>query len=299
MNIGKVRAVLCVVISGLMWGTSGIFAPYLTGYGVTALQMTAIRGLVSFLIFFVYMALFKRQLFRVEKNHIPLFITAGLMMFLASATYYLSMQRTSVATSVMLMYTAPIFVLVYAAFNLGEKLTKTKIFCGIAVFIGCALVSGIIGGMKYDFLGIIMGIAAGLTYASYNIVTKVEMNKKVNPISASFYCYGAMSFFGLLFSKPLNIIKVAAENSIEVTFMMIGLGVMTFALPYFLYTLGLKALPAGVAACLGVIEPLAATLYSLIIFNQTLSLYQIIGIVLVLGAAVILGMADEPKKIKK
>ncbi len=299
MNKGKASALLCVVLSGLLWGTSGIFAPYLTKYNVTALQMTAIRGLVSFLIFLIYIALFKRKLFKIKISHLPFFALTGLVMFLSSATYYFSMQKTSVATSVMLLYTAPIFVLIYAALYFGERLTKVKIFCGVSVFLGCALVSGIVGGMKYDFLGILIGIASGLSYAIYNIITKLVMNKKVNPISATLYSYGFMSLFGLLFSKPMNIIKVSMENSFSVTLMMFGLGIMTFALPYFLYTLGLKGLPAGVAACLGVIEPIAATIYSSLLFRQIPDIYQIIGMIMVLGAAVILGLADEPKMAKK
>ena len=69
---------------------------------------------------------------------------------------------------------------------------------------------------------------------------------------------------------------------------MIGLGICTFVLPYFLYTLSMRDLPAGTASALSIIEPLAATLFSVIIFKEKLSLTAILGTVLILAATVLL-----------
>ena len=302
MILGKVikmknRAILLIILAGLLWGTSGIFVNFLSPYGITAFQMTAIRGVVSVIAIGTYMLLTARRMitkvFKLKLRDLPLIAGAGLSMFVTAAAYYISMQLTSIATSVILMYTAPIFVTCYSVIFLKEKLTVKKALAVIAVFLGCAFVSGVVGGIKMNFWGVLIGLLSGISYSAYNIITKAEMKRNVNPVSATFYCYIFMAVLALLISKPQGIITVAMNNSISVIFLMLGLGFFTFAMPYLLYTIALRDVSASLATNLGVIEPLAATVYSAVIFKEVLSVYQIIGIVLVIGAVIVLGRSEE------
>ena len=62
---------------------------------------------------------------------------------------------------------------------------------------------------------------------------------------------------------------------------------------YFLYTMSMKDLPAGVAAAMGIMEPLSATVFSILLLGEKLSVFSLTGIILILGAAVILSRTDE------
>lgn len=134
-----------IILAGLFWGTSGIFVHYIAPYGIYSIQMTAIRGTVSCLVIGLYLPLKDKNLFKIKISQIPLFHGAGLGMFFAAYCYYTSMQMTSVAISVMLMYTAPLFVMAYSVAFMGEKFIKIKGISVAAMFVGCGLVSGIIG----------------------------------------------------------------------------------------------------------------------------------------------------------
>lgn len=287
------KALICIILAGLLWGTSGIFVHYLAPYGITSMQMTAIRGVVSLIAIGIYILATDRELFRTNFVNLLLGAGAGLSMFITASAYYTSMQLTSVSTSVILMYTAPLFVMAYSVVFLKEKFTFIKGISVIGIFIGCALVSGVVGGMKYNTLGIIIGFISGIAYSAYNIFTKIEMNRKINPLTATFYCYVFMAFFAVVFSSPQNLIPIVKQNPPVFILAFIGLGVLTSAMPYFLYTIGLKKLPAGVASSLGIIEPLAATIYSMILFGEKLSIYHIIGVVLILCAVVLLSRPEE------
>ena len=293
----KNRAIFFIVLAGLMWGTSGVFVNYLSPYGITALQMAAIRGIVSVLAIGTYLLVTTKskitKVLTVRLRDIPLIIGAGISVFMTASSYYISMQLTSVATSVILMYTAPLFVTCYSVVFMKEKLTIAKGAGIITIFVGCALVSGVVGGMKMNFTGVAIGLLAGISYSAYNIITKIEMKRQVQPISATFYCYLTMAMLGLLVSSPQNIVTVAMNNSVGVTLLMLGLGIFTFTLPYFLYTVALKDVSASLASGLGTIEPLAATVYSVVLFKEQLSVYQIIGIVLVICAVIVLGRSKE------
>ena len=288
----KKSAFIYIALAGLLWGTSVIFVHFLAPIGFSSQQMTAMRGVVSLLALLIYIFFTYKELFKIKKSYIPFFIGAGITMNLTATCYYFSMQASSPSTAVVLMYSAPVFVMIYSVLFMGEKLTTIKTMSVFFMIVGCGLVSGIIGGLKFSFWGILIGFVSGLTYSAYNIITKLEMKKSIHPLTATFYCYVFMALSAVLISNPSEIISITMQNPALNIPLVIGVGIFTSVLPYFLYTLGLKALPAGTASALGIIEPLAATVYSVIFFSEPLSLASIIGIVLILGATVMLSRSE-------
>ena len=289
----KKTGLLYIIIASVLWGTSGIFVHHLAPYGITSMQMTLIRSLVSFICIAGYILISDRTLFRTNLKELLLFAGSGLSFFSTATCYYHSMQLTSISTAVVLMYTAPIFVMIYSVMFLGEKLTKTKLIAVIAKLIGCALVSGIIGGLKFNALGILIGFMSGISYASYNILTKIAMQKGINPIKANLYCFIIGTIIGLAVSNPPGLITSMSAAPIVTSLLGIGVGIVACVLPYFFYTLALREIPAGTASSLGILEPMAATILSIIIFGEVLYVSSAIGIVLILAAVFMLGKESE------
>ena len=73
--------------------------------------------------------------------------------------------------------------------------------------------------------------------------------------------------------------------------LLIGMGICTCVIPYFLYALSMKELSAGTASALGIIEPMAATVYSVVLFREKLDAFSGAGIVLILASVFLLGKA--------
>ena len=172
-----------------------------------------------------------------------------------------------------------------------EKFTFLKGVAIVLMLMGCALVSGVVGGLKYDLTGILLGILSGITYGAYSIITKIEMQKKFDSLSATFYCYLVMAVISMCVSKPFEVFSISV-SSWQTMLLMIGLGIFTFALPYFLYNLGLEKIPAGTASSLAVFEPLAATFYSIVFFNEPLGFFSVIGFISIVVSVIMLSRAD-------
>lgn len=289
----KKLALTYIISASVLWGTSGIFVHFLAPFGFSSLQMTFLRAIVSAAALGIYILITNRSLFKADIKQLLLYAGSGVSFFLTASCYYFSMQATSISTAVVLMYTAPIFVMIYSVAFLGERLTKTKTIAVVAMIAGCGLVSGIIGGLKFDLTGILFGFLSGISYSAYNIFTKIEMRKKCNPISATFYCFSAAVILGLFTCNIRSLPSAFAENLPVTIPLAIGLGIFTCVLPYFLYTLSLKELPAGTASALGIIEPMAATVFSVIIFREVLGIYSVLGIVLILGSVFLLSKSKE------
>lgn len=288
----KKTAFIYIILAGMLWGTSGIYVHFLAPMGLSSSQMTCIRGFASVVILSLYALLRDRKLFIANPKQLFLYVLSGVSMYLTGSCYFTSMQLTSVSTAVVLMYTAPIIVMIYSVIFLGEKLTPLKTVAVICMIVGCGFVSGIVGGLKFNLTGIIIGFISGIAYSAYNIVTKIQMKQKCNPVTANIYCFVFVSIIALAVSKPWQIAAVAVQNPSSLL-LMAGCGICTCVLPYFFYTLALKSLPAGTVSAMGIVEPMAATIFSITLLGEKIDIYSVCGIILIVGAVFMLSRTNE------
>ncbi len=289
----KRKAILLAALSSLLFATSCIFVHYLTPFGFTPMEMTAMRGVVSAVLIVVYVFFHNRKLFRAKPVELLLFFCSGLAMFSAAFCYYESIGKSGVATAVVLMYTSPIYVLAFSVLFLKEKLTAKKIICVTVMLFGVVLVSGILNGSQFNFLGVLLGLLAGFSFGMYNIVTKITMKRGSDPMTAMTYSFIFMGLISLLFVDVSNMAALTAQSPVIILILMVGIGVFTCFLSYLIYAYALKDLPAGVAAALGLIEPVAAIVYGVILFGDELTWVLIAGIVLILGAVFVMSRVEE------
>ena len=292
----KKTAFIYIVIAGILWGTSGIFVNFLSPYGFTSLHMTALRGTVSFIGVLIFILLKDPKLLKTKLTDLLLFIASGVALFGTSSCYYACLQATSISTAVVLMYTAPVIVMLVSVIFMGETFNKFKLVSIICMILGCALVSGIIGGMKFDAFGIMLGIMSSIAYSAYNILAKIQMQRNASPATATLYCFATVTAIALAVSEPVNIIRITAQDPAVIIPLIIGLGICTFIIPYVLYTIALKYLPAGTASALSIVEPMAATVFSIVIFKEMPSVSSAIGIVLIILAVFLLSRTEKQSR---
>ena len=289
----KKLSFIYIILAGITWGTSGIFVNFLSPYGFTSIQLTAVRATVSLISIGIFILIRERNALKATPKELLLFLGSGVTLFGTSTCYYISMQATSISTAVVLMYTAPVIVMIYSVAFLGEKLTKLKMLAVFFMIIGCGFVSGIIGGLKFDLVGILIGMLSGISYSAYNILTKIQMEKGIKSVTASFYNFLITSVISLIIANPVKLGANAAAHPMVTIPLMIALGVVTYVIPYVLYTNAMKYLPAGTASALGIVEPMAATVFSIVIFHEKLSLPSAVGIILILSAVLMLSSTEK------
>ncbi len=289
----KTKAFIYIVLTGILWGTSGLFVHSLSPFGFSSLQMTAMRGGVAAICFFLYALIRDKSIFKVSMSELLLFALSGIGIFGTASCYFASMQASGVSTAVVLMYTAPIFVMAYSVAFLGEKLTPKKLIAVVLMLMGCVLVSGIIGGANGNFYGILLGLMSGISYSAYNIFTKIQMRRGYRPLSATLYCFIFMGALALTVSNPWQMVQFAMASPVKIIPLMLGIGIFTAVLPYLLYTLALRELPVGTASAMGIIEPMSACIFSITLLGEKLSFLSACGIILILGAVILLSKTSE------
>ncbi len=291
----KQKAFILVILAGILWGTSGIFVHYLAPLGFSSIQMTAMRSVIAAVIITAFVLPRDRSLFRTSKIDLCIFALSAITLFGTGTCYFLSMQASAISTAVVLMYMAPVYVSVFSVMFFGERLTATKAVCVIIMLTGCALVSGISGGLALNLSGIAMGLLSGICYGAYNILTKLSMRKGTQPLQATLYVFIFTALLSLLLCDPIDLYKKAAAQPALTLPLILGIGVVTCVLPYLFYTIAMKHLDASTAASLGIVEPLTATLIGVWMFEETLDVWSGIGVLLIPLGVLLLSRCDSPK----
>lgn len=286
----EIIAALCVIAAGILWGTMGIFVRCFGAWGFSTIQITAFRILLAAVIFVVFLAVTDRKKLKIRLRDIPLFIGLGVgSIFLMSVTYFSTMQRTSLSVAAILLYTAPIFVMLMSVLFLKEKLTVRKLVALAAAFAGCVLVTGIGGEAAVDGIGIATGLLSGLSYALYSILGIFAL-RRYHPYTVSAYSFVMAVLAELCVCHPVEMARRASETPEPWKILALAavMAFFTAFAPYLLYTMGLRRVEAGKAAIMATVEPMVATILGVAVFREELTAWSIAGIVLILLAIGIL-----------
>ena len=277
-----------VIVAGIFWGTMGVFSNELNSLGFNSMENSAIRLITCALVFVI---LNFRKL-KIDPRDIWKFCITGIFSILAmSLTYFESIKRSSLTIASILLYTAPIMVTVMSAIFYKEKITPVKLLCLVGAILGIVLISGTGGKTGLSTAGLIFGLLSGFSYALYSILGKMIL-KKYEPFTLFTYAF-IFAAIGSCFVCDIPSIAsktIASKNIVYTVMIMAGCGIVTSAVPYTLYTLGLKYMPAGKASILACVEPLTATIIGISFYGDRLGVVSANGIVLIISSVVVISL---------
>ena len=173
-------APFCVVAAGICWGIIGLFTRQLSAYGLSPLQITFGRALVT-AIAMAGVALFRQpRSLAIAPRDIWMFLGTGLgSIVFFNICYFTAIELTTLSVAAILLYTAPSIVMVFSIFLFHERFTRRKGFCLVLAFVGCVLVSGL--GMGHvEAAGILAGLGSGFGYASIPFLAAMPW-RNMNP----------------------------------------------------------------------------------------------------------------------
>ena len=290
-----VKGSLCAMIAGIVWGTMSIFVENLKDIGISTMAIVFLRTSLTAILITLCLALFKRELFKIRLKDIWIFLGNGILSLVAfTFCYFNSIVKSSAAIAAVLLYTAPVFVMILSLVIFKESLTKTKILaCAIAI-LGCVLTSGLLDSKtNISIEGILFGLGSGFCYALYSIFTLFAIKRGYNALTIVLYSFLFAALSSMPFADLTNTLPIVFSSTTPLLY-TVGMGIVTAVIPYFLYTTALDNIEAGKASIIASIELVVASLIGFFIFKQDLSLLAILGIILVLSSIVILNV-----KLKK
>ena len=285
------------VLSGIMFGASGVFVRNLSAYGINNLTILFLRVLFAMLAMFIGILIYNRKLFKIQIHDIPLFIGTGLLGMLGlNLCYNEAINRLTLSLAAVLLSTAPIFVMFLAAVIFKERVTFKKIVCMLLAIAGCILASGLLeqkSELGISAMGILAGIAAALFYALYSIFSRKATDKNYHTYTVIFYSVLLITLILLPFADYENIGRFISDNPAPHMLFLIAHSLCTSVLPYVFLTLALLYAEAGKVSILASGgEPIAAVAFGIIFYAEIPTLLMLTGLLITIAALAFLCTTD-------
>jgi len=203
--------------------------------------------------------------------------------------YYVAIQRTNVATAIIVQYTAPVWVLLYVVARGQQKLSAQKVIAVALAVAGSVLVIGIVGAkqqraLRLDSYGIVAALLASFSFAFYNVAGH-RILARYDRWRVLVWTLTAASAFWLVVNPPWKIID-AHYAPAQWLFLFVFSMISVFG-AFSLYFLGLQYLEPTRAIIASCLEPVFSILLAALLLGEVLRPIQTLGIVFVLAAIVI------------
>ena len=285
-----------VILAAVCWGYIGVFNRLLASAGVDMSNRVFVRNFFSFVLLTLVFALVRREVFRVRLRDLPIFMGSGFLSILTLSWVYFNCQmECSLAVAAILLYLAPSMVVLMSAALWKSPITRRKVAALVLALLGCALVSGVVGGeLTGTPRGLLFGVASAFCYATYTIFAHYGLARypAYTMIYWTFFFAGLGSL--LFLDLPALLPGLVTARGVAGA---AGLVLVATVLPYLFYTKGLEGVESGKASIIANVEPVVAALNGVVLFHEKLSVWVLLGIVCVLGTVVLLAK-DEKKEIR-
>ena len=285
---------LLLVLSMTVFGTLGAFVKNIS---VSSSEIALYRAVMATVILGLFLLITGQKIpLRDIKKEIPLLLVSGAVMGFNWILLFEAYKYTSVSTATLSYYFAPVIVTAVCPVLFREKLTVKQIICFVMSTVGLVLITGI-GGFSgnRNFIGILFGLSAAVLYATVVLINKFIKNiEGIHRTFLQFLSAAVVLLPYVLLTDGINVLTLDGKGVVN----LIIVGVVHTGIAYCLYFPSLKEMAGQEAALLSYIDPLVAVVISVTVLNETITLTQIAGGVLILGFSV-LNEISPKKEVNK
>ena len=270
---------LMLVASMTIFGTLGIFV---RNVPVSSGELALYRAVLAALLIAGYLLVTKQRIpFASMKKEIPLLLASGVAMGMNWILLFEAYKYTTVSLATLSYYFAPVIVTIVCPVLFKEKLTGKQALCFVMSTLGLVMITGIGDvGSGSDLTGILFGLGAAVFYAAVILLNKFI--KKVEGIHRTFLQFLSAIVVLIPYVMLTSGVTLGKLNGIGWVNLLI-IGFIHTGLTYCMYFSALKELPGQKAAILSYIDPLVAVMISVTLLGESMTLWQAVGGILILG----------------
>ena len=289
------------ILAGIMFGSTGIFVRTLTENGVDSTTLLFWRFSIAVIYMLIAILITDKNLLKINKEDIPLFIVCGLCVLGLNLCYNSSINSVPLSLAAILLSTAPVFVLILEYFLFGERISSIKVISVILVLFGCTLVTGLLeeNSISISIFGIIAGIGSAIFWAIYTLSSRKSIEMGKHTFTILFYSLIIITLVSLPFTNFTQISNFVSQDILKNTIFLLLHSLVSFALPYIFITISLNHLDAGTTVILSSDEPIAALIFGMIFYLEMPTPLMVCGVFITIIALIMLSRSSEEKSNAK
>ena len=260
----------------------GTLALFVKKINVSSGEIALYRAILAAAIILIFLLITRQKIdLKKVKKELPLILLSGMAMGFNWIFLFEAYKYTTVSVATLTYYFAPIIVTIVCPFIFKEKLGGKEIICFIASTIGIFLITGL-GTSESNhnhLIGILCGLAAAILYATVMLINKGV--KSIGGIHRTFLQFLSAIIVLIpyvLITSGITIGNITKDGLI----CLFVVGIIHTGFTYCLYFSSMKNLPGQNVAILSYIDPLVAIVVSVVVLKESMTLFQIIGGLLIL-----------------
>ena len=262
------KGILYVLMAAVLFSIGGLCIKLVPW---SPLAINGARNLISAMIIGVYL---KVTHHKIVIN--PAVLLGAVCMTGTTTLYTIANKLTTAANTIVLQFTAPVFVIFFMWLFFKERPKRVDIIASAVVFVGiiCFFIDGLSSG---NMSGNVLAVLSGVSYAGVFMMNSFEKSDSLSSI-----------FLGQALSAVTCIWFVFGETDFGITAVggILVLGVFQLALAYIFMAKGLDEVPAVTASLTTAIEPILNPLLVAVFYHEVITPLSFVGAVIVVGAVV-------------
>ena len=279
-----------VALSAASFGAMAVFARFAFAGGVDVTALLFLRFLIAGGLMVVFMVISRRR-WPSRRNGLVLAMMGGLGYVGQSLCFFSALQYASAGLVALLLYLYPFLVMLLGVVFLKERLTALRAAAALAALGGTGLTLG--AGLGGSWQGIALGLAAALIYSVYILVGSRVLKEEDPLAAATVVMLAAATVFGVvaLVVEPRLPTTVAGWTAV------LAIAVISTVVAMVSLFAGIQRLGAADAATLSTLEPVVTIVLAALFLGEAVSLIQVSGGVIVLGAVIALARVQNQPAI--
>ena len=292
-----IKGTLATLIAAAGFGAAAPVAKILYSYEITPFFMLAARFVIASVFLWGYVFVKRKEInFRLEKEQLCVMaLIGGLLYFLTTGFYYHAIQYIPVSLHVMIFYTYPFMINLFAFKFLNERMPVRQIVALFAAFGGILL---ILTDLNADIqtIGIVLSVLAAVCNSAYVLALGFRKIRNVSSIVTSAYTntFSALTFIVYCLAKGEMNITIMPAAWLGIVF----IAIVSTAIAVIALSAGVKLIGAAKASIISTFEPIEGVLLSIILLGEQLFINQIFGGVLVVLAIIAINLDMKTKQVE-
>ena len=295
----KIRGVVLTLLGGILWGFCGSCGQFLFQFKeVNSDWLVPIRltgaGLLILIVLWIKE---KKKIFEIWKNpagrrDILIFSLFGMM--LCQYAYFTTIQYSNAGTETVLQYTGPAMILVWICLRMRRKPKLYEIIALLCSMTGTFILAthGNVSQLAIPAKALLWGLLAAVALVVYTL-QPAELMKKYTTIQT----LGWGMFVGggvlMLLRRPWNVHPVIDGQTVLA---MAGIILLGTICAFYFYLQGVQLVGASNASMLACVEPVAATVISVVWLHVEFQMMDLLGFLFVLSTVFIVSLNQKKEE---
>lgn len=270
----------------LLFGLAGLFAKFVS---LSAIHIVLGRVFFASIFLLFVLLITKKSFFFREKKTYLYFIIIGFVLALHWASFFYSIQRSTVAIGLITFATFPIFANFLEPIIFKELLFKKTLVLAFLTLIGIFFVVPEFSIHSDLTIGAIWGIVSAFTFAVLSMLNRAFV-KQYSSIVIGFY----QNLFAFFWLFPFYFVVPLSLNVKNIALLLL-LGVLFTGIAHVLYIQGLDKVNVRTASIIASLEPVYGIIAAAILLSEIPEPRQWIGIMIILFSVTYISITKEKK----